>query len=411
MKLSTVPTITLDPSHTDPELIGVNGQFANLGGVFGSRPFAFHPTQNSAIVVGDNKTFVFYLGDDYDIWCIVKNNLTGVWSSAIEVADGHTSSDSHNYCSAIIDSSGYIHIFFGCHNSDLYYQKSTNTYDVSAWSVEASLDAFATYPQSSIDSAGIIYLFYRGSVDATGKGRYCKLRTSDDGGSTWAAATTIVDSGDDGIWVYAGVTGIGSDDSIHLIFTLRTSAGADDPSEFTNIYYAKSVNGGAAWTESDDTGYELPISGATAEVIYAGSYVFPGHINLDGSNNPQGVYVLSPATSYFFLNEIHYVYLSEGVWQDDTLTSSAYDVCHHILINGTNFYIIGSKYVNGKYKIYVIYSSDSGANWTEYPITHDSSLSNIYPVVNYGMENGINVCWSVVKNIYYGDNSYILDKL
>jgi len=368
-----------------------------------------YPWQQNGILYGNGKTFVFYMADDDDNWCVVYDHETQKWDAPIEVADGHAD-DIHNYLSAVFDADGYIHIFYGCHDTPLYYKKSTNPYDISSWSVETSLDSLATYPKALVDSSGAIYIFYRSNNVEMDHNRYLKFRRSIDGGASWSAAATIIDSGNDHIWVYAGIIGLGSDDSIHIVWTWNSSTGFIDPIVMHDVCYMKSLDGGTTWEKSTGVDYVLPADPADAEYIATGQYLLAMQVALDEDNNPQVVYIESDPGSWFLDNDIHYCYLSGGVWQDDVITGTGYAFGTHIQVDGSVFYIFSSQLVLGIDEIVMLQSLDSGATWTLYQLTNGSAVNNFQMTTKTNPNGGIEIAWSKGTDIWYMSEDWIIQQ-
>lgn len=373
--------------------VSVSNLLNSIPGANGLYWYGFQQTMQSAVLRGNNKTFVFYLGADYDTYCSVLNHSTGIWAMPVNVADGHTSNDPHNYLSAGMDSSGYFYIAYGAHTSALYYKKSTNPYDVSAWSVEASIASVATYPKVIVDSNDYVYIFYRSGVRSDTVNTIAMLKSTD-GGTSFASAVTIIDSGDTNTAVYAGIIGLGADDSLHMTWAWRNSTDTPDQNQFYNILYAKTLDGGTTWKKSDGTNYTLPITIAASEVVASGHYFQAQHIAMDGSNNPHLVYVVSDTGVYFTKNHIHYCYLNGGTWQDITMPGADYDLSTHIFITGTTFYIFSTQIVGPHREVIMFKSIDSGANWSFSQLTRNSFSDNVNVSVKLIDDGNIELAWS-----------------
>lgn len=140
-------------------------------------------SQNSAQYY-NGKTYIAYSGDSDDPYIITYTHATTTWSSPVKVgtnplADG----DWHGGPALLIDSSGYLHVMYGTHNTAVQYAKSTNPEDITAWTAMDSPAADAAYLRL-FEISGVLYLFYRVSY-------FHRYRTSTDGGATWSAAVTI----------------------------------------------------------------------------------------------------------------------------------------------------------------------------------------------------------------------------
>jgi hypothetical protein len=364
--------------------------------------FATQHGMQEGIVTGGGKTFVFYMGDDYDEWCAVYDHETRVWSAPVEVADGHTAGDNHNYASATIDAEGYLHLLYGCHNTALYYKRSTAPYDVSAWTTETSLANYATYPKLLVDSSGAIYAFYREGTNTAGSGRYFRFRKSTDGGASWAAAFTVINSGASSIWVYAGIVGMGSDDSLHVAWIWRYSAGANNPSEFVNVLYTRSTDGGDSWEMSDGTPYV-----SAAEIVYAGSYVFVQGVALDEDNNPHILYCISEPDNYFEQVNLYHAQLVAGVWTSTQLPGDDYEQSGQILFDGSALYVFDVQLVAGRREVVMLQSLDHGESWTRVQLTDGSAADNWRLIAKHSGQGGIELAWTQGATVYYMNGDWI----
>lgn len=121
------------------------------------------------------KTIVAYQGYGMHPFVAAYDEDSGEWEGPYQVGINPLVSDAHGGPSLIIDSTGYIHVFYGAHGVSLLHARSVNPHDISAWQdlgpvvVEVSRAettvariAPATYPQPILQSDGSIRLFYRG---------------------------------------------------------------------------------------------------------------------------------------------------------------------------------------------------------------------------------------------------------
>ncbi len=106
-----------------------------------------------------------------------------------------TNGDAHGSPAVLVDSDGYIWVFYSNHGTEtsMYYRKSTNPYDISSFASEQTL-AFGynvTYPQVFQTSTGRIVLICRAP---SGTNNTWQVRWSDDDGATWQTARTWLSS-------------------------------------------------------------------------------------------------------------------------------------------------------------------------------------------------------------------------
>jgi len=236
-----------------------------------------------------NRTYVVYQDAGYDPKIMYFDHTTETWSLPVKVAESPID-DNHGCPALLIDQNGYLHVFYGCHATAMKHAKSDSAEDISAWTVQADVDANATYPIARIASNGDIYVFYR-------SGDLSAFRKSTDDGATWEAEVAFINLGA-GRGVYQGQVVIGSDDSLHIIWCNFVDAITDRQ----NIYYAYSTDGGSNWKAKDgtDLGAVITLAEANANclvydstgdpaVIYSAPWTMSGHgcdLRLDASDEP-----------------------------------------------------------------------------------------------------------------------------
>ena len=86
------------------------------------------------------------------------------WIGPVRVSDFGLGRDTHGNPSITIDSKGHLHVFFGCHGSEMKHIRSTVPYDISSWKEMPTPTPRATYPQTMRMADGNIYLFYRAGL-------------------------------------------------------------------------------------------------------------------------------------------------------------------------------------------------------------------------------------------------------
>jgi len=153
-------------------------------------------TTFTCAVYGGGNVYVGYMGYDgsgvnQDIW-IAKYNGTN-WTSPVRIDT--QSYDDHGNPVLLRDGSGYIHAFYGCHETDMLYKISTNPDDITAWTSRPSPAASATYPFAFTNLInGTLYLGYRKTV-VSGSDYEWVFKTSTDKGVTWSSEAKLIDVG------------------------------------------------------------------------------------------------------------------------------------------------------------------------------------------------------------------------
>lgn len=216
-----------------------------------------------------DKTFIVFLGADTHPYITYYDHTTGLYGDIIRVGTS-PDEDHHHYPMLLIDSSGYLWVFYGAHNLEpLRYAKSDNVRDISAWTDgELTNAAAAAYPFPVEDDGGDIYVFYRKHDTATHKPLYF-VKTAD-GGSNWSAATVCIENTDDDDLeeVYLGKIAHESahdaiPDRVHMIWTMAGGSVHDEFHE--DIHYAYFKFSDDHFYAADDTDLGAVINDAELE--------------------------------------------------------------------------------------------------------------------------------------------------
>lgn len=141
------------------------------------------------------------------------NHATGaVEETSIATLDA----DDHNVPAILVDSSGSIWAFYSNHNteSQIYYRKSTNVEDITAWDAEQTLAVpdTATYLKPFHASDGRIVVFTRTNTGTNGR---WAVRWTTDGGSTWETAREWAGAE---TWTYLAARQHADLDTVTLVF-------------------------------------------------------------------------------------------------------------------------------------------------------------------------------------------------
>ncbi len=187
---------TVDSSISNPRFSWTQLADDGVEAVYGS--------ESCEAVYYDGHTYITFgksSNESYiDPWVADYNHSTGAVTTARVVVNSGWG-DNHGYPAITVDNSGYIHVFFGGHNSPEKHYKSTNVKDISAWTAMNDVGDYVTYHVPFVVGS-TMYLFYRETVNGIGNDRPLVVQTSTDGGSTWSAYTTIIQGGN--YWIYHG---------------------------------------------------------------------------------------------------------------------------------------------------------------------------------------------------------------
>jgi hypothetical protein len=116
--------------------------------------------------------------------------------------------DNHGVPGMTVDGDGYVHAFFGCHNSAIQYARSAEPYDISTWVHPPSGEEGAAplpAPTGTYTSAAYhpgedaVYVFYRsnGGGEAYPSHVHATLARGDDNGESWTDVNEgIIDQSD-----------------------------------------------------------------------------------------------------------------------------------------------------------------------------------------------------------------------
>jgi hypothetical protein len=261
------------------------------------------------------------------------DHATEKWSKTVTVDDlrpdfGIEAGDDHNAPSLLILPSGRILIFYAVHDKqdNLFVKISGQNEDISTWSVrqpitQAPSKTSFNYPQAKLLPSGRIVLFVRAGIWSSGREVFL---TSDDSGATWSAPKTVVDFGT-GVGIYALVTAQGK--TLTMVWSRRITSGRP-----SNLYYARSRDGGATWESSSGKRLALPLTNANAEAIIRSTEpLFVWDVAVDATGRTAAVYAIGTGARF------RYGYASSigHGWTAETVTTS------RLLYGGSNYYAGG----------------------------------------------------------------------
>lgn len=260
-------------------------------------------TNNPTAVYYNEKTYISYLGTGNDPYIIVYDHSSG-WGSPVKIGENPLSEDpGHTYPSLLIDSDGYIHVFWGAHYSQVVYAKSDSPEDISAWT-EIVCTADGTYMQPMQFSNGTIYLFYR-KGNPSSIGWYYVYRTSSDGGATWSEETTVFEE-------YAYMRFIkGTGDVIHVSGEGLNTASFDR----RDLWYCKFEGG--QWKDTNDIVLSLPITPSDdIKILDTGeNAIVKSVLALDSSNNPYIAYAIGDGNALGISDFEYYFAKYDSGWE------------------------------------------------------------------------------------------------
>jgi hypothetical protein len=140
------------------------------------------------------------------------------------VVDTLPIADSHSAPAILVDSDGYIWAFYSKHalETSIYYKKSTNPEDISAWGAKQTLafDYNVTYPQVFQSAGGRIILMCR---SAASNNTDWRAMWTDDAGANWSADRAWVSTA---AWLYCEPKQHADFDTLSVLFSWHPLNGA-----------------------------------------------------------------------------------------------------------------------------------------------------------------------------------------
>lgn len=209
------------------------------------------------------RTYITFQDRNSNPYITYIDHSDGVPATPVRVATTPIQNDAHSGGALEIDANGRIHLFYGAHNSDLYWIRSVDPEDITSWETPKQLtDYDYTYPQVRIIGS-TLWLFFRDGQPTVQPEFY---RQSTNFADAWAsasldAATELINfDTDTGIYLNALPEVDGND--IHITYHYY------DESNHRTICYAKWNDSASQWEKADGTAYTLPIILATADIVH-----------------------------------------------------------------------------------------------------------------------------------------------
>lgn len=371
--------------------------------------FADNPwigTNHPSAIYRNGVTYIAYSGNSDDAYVISYNHASGLFSSPVLVgANPLADNDDHGTPSMLIDANGYIHIFWGCHNSDLQYAKSTNPEDISAWTAMTSPVSDpedCTYPQPMQMSNGDIWLFFRSIGTASS---YWSYKISSDGGSTWGEAVNF--ARDIAYWVF--VKGVG--DTIHAV------GFGNNQTSLTrkNVYYI--FHNGTNWINISGDIQPSPIVLAdnNCTAYNSGNYYTPiAYINVTTDNKPVIMFAHTVA-------ELDLTYLDQKVLKHNGTAWEIFNIGNRTefnqayrfifdLISDTIYHaylLTGSLSPSFSGDVIKWISNDAGETWQRLQLIKEGCINDLIKVDNYNNDAKIVLSTYSENNSGFSNTGYL----
>jgi hypothetical protein len=235
--------------------------------------------------------------------------------------------DPHNNFSMVIDGSGYIHISANMHGDTLRYIRSTNPYDITAWTapgMTGSNEAQVTYPRFVKFSDGAIACMFR---DGESGGGDVYLNYKAAGQQAWVQRPMVAAGKVNSENPYESRLIVDRQDRLWVAFTWRPSGGNADTN--ADVHLIRSPDRGLTWQTVTGVAVAAPLvhSNMTARALTTAA-TNSGIINqfgldVDMQGNPHIALQLAdarPDAPATFDRNIHHLYWSGSAWVNEQVT-------------------------------------------------------------------------------------------
>ncbi len=246
---------------------------------------------------GNGRTFVVYQGPNgagaasNPSPYITFYNGTA-WTGPMRITNGPLTNDDHGSPSILLDSSGFIHVFFGAHSTAIKHVVSTSAYSIESWVSKPDIYDLMTYPHPILMSNGTIYLIVRESSFDNTKS-WIDVIFSTNGGTTWSPLRKIIGDFGANTGIYVGAIDF-RNDQIHLEFDFN-----DLTANRFNAYHAilNATNQKVYCLPLTDVGTPLTLANANSFCRRENTgtrFSEFGGVHLDASGNPYLIYPAQP---------------------------------------------------------------------------------------------------------------------
>ncbi len=363
----------------DPRAIYVEGQYC--------RTYAGWITSEGKLEVG------YY---DHNTGEIKKHTIKEFWDI-----------DDHNVPSFLVLSDKRLMVFYARHNKEnLYARQTVRPEDITEWGEEiivAKMDKVTYSHPVFLEDENCYFVFWRGE---TWKPTFA---TSSDGIHWSEPKVLFQDIGKEAkdIRPYLKVVSDGKK-TIHFTFT----DGHPRNEPFNSVYYARYEGGNVYRADGKRIGSldNLPVKHSDCDKVYdamkTGARAWVWDIAINSEGNPVIVYTRMPEeTKHFY----HYAYWDGKQWVDHQITfagpwfpetpkDKTEPEPHYsagICINHANCgEVYLSRYVNNTFEIERWTTKNKGETWDCKPITKNSTVINVRPIVPWGYNgNKGHVLW------------------
>jgi predicted neuraminidase len=323
-----------------------------------------------------------------------------------------------------VDSVGNLHLVW-CDstpsNYEIYYRKSTD--GGTTWTSAQRLtwtSGNSIFPAIAVDSSDNLHVVW---CDSTPSNYEIYYKKSTDGGITWTSAKRLTWSS--GVSWYPAIA-VGSSGHLYMVWQ-------DDTPGNEEIYYSKSVDGGATWSSAQRLTWTALFSGVPAIIVDSSGYLHivwydstPGNNEIYYKKSTNGganwtsaqrlTYALGgsmwPAIAVDSSGPLHLVwadnklgdfdiYYRKTLDGGDTWTSAQRLTWNSgaswypaiAVISTGHLHVVWEDNMPGNFEIYYKKSTDGGSTWSSSQRLTWNSGSSEYPVVAVDSTGHLHVVW------------------
>lgn len=217
--------------------------------------------KNSLVTIGDTQFIAFYDSDGYVV--LGKRNLREThWDLKRSRYTGNVK-DAHNIISIMVDGEGYLHVAWDHHGHPLRYAKGIAPYSTELGEKEIMIgdtEGNVTYPEFFRMPNGDLLFMYRDGSSGSGN---LVINCYDLTEKKWIRLQNNLIDGEKKRNAYWQAC-VDNQGVIHISWVWRESWLVETNHD---LCYAKSLDGGKTWHNSQGKSYSLPIRKANAEIV------------------------------------------------------------------------------------------------------------------------------------------------
>lgn len=272
--------------------------------------------KNSIISFGNTQVASFYNSAGYVV--LAKRKLgSSNWELKQTSLRGNIR-DAHNGISIMIDGAGYLHIAWDHHNNQLHYAVSKAPLSLemnNPVSMTGKFESSVSYPEFYRLKNGNLLFLYRDGGSGRGNLVINQYHLKS---KSWSQLHSNLIDGEGKRNAYWQAC-IDQSGTIHLAWVWRETP---DVASNHDMCYAKSIDGGKTWINSNNKKYALPINNTTAEYAWRiapkSELINQTSIGADNKGNPFIATYWRDSGSN--VPQYHVIYKQQQRWQAESLS-------------------------------------------------------------------------------------------